>query len=83
MQSTQDAHDKILCCLFEARLHNGDTPRRRTVPVSTDRDKRGAPCWVNYVQNPGAEIELGLSSLADKYKNKKGREHLPTLRGGS
>ena len=69
VQSTPDAHDWMLCCLFKARLHTGDTPRHRTLPVSTNSGELGAPHWINYVQNLGAEVELGLSGLVDKQRN--------------
>ena len=39
------------------------------LPVSTNSDDLGAPHWINYVQNLGAVLELGLSGLVDKQRN--------------
>ena len=59
----------MICCSFKERLHIGDTHCHRTLPVSTNSDELGAPHWINYVQNLGAVLELGLSGLVDKQRN--------------
>ena len=69
VQSTPDAHDRMLCRLFKPLLHTRDTARHRALPVSTNRHTLGVPHWVNHVNNFGEQVELVFCGLVDEQRN--------------